>query len=1082
MPACVAVRQDGLTSDAAAHEVRLGPSGAEQETDLSAKNAGTCWNGSSSADQPGVLRPKDTLPSDLGFSSVPLGGPVPDPITITLLAKIAASASGAISGRASGYAIGKMSPSVRRQLKDPLKKIDIFQLQTELQGIAQLTLDEAYNETRFLAFLNSAEFETVLAQIMMFRLSDGMPSAADALRSEFHRCFTLAVGSEGHERSQATEALFNEIWRLVGYVTNKLRESGYTLHPQSSAAHHIAILEAQLAAIQRNVELLAGLSPDQLRQYQTFIGRLRSQIAHRFRDIRPPDFEKVARVPINDLYVEPRLYRGTRPSPYERGDNSLATVVNAIDRTVILGNPGGGKSTLTAYLCHALASKPPSATPTSAAITPLPVVVRSLRVGPSGTQTILEHLYATARSDYSLSAPSGVFEYGLMNGYFTLIFDGLDELLDASDRQEVVTAVESICNLYPAAPVLVTSRLIGYDEAPLDPAIFEAFSLLEFDDLQVEQYSMKWFHFLDDQSDDESNRLAIAFLEESASVAAELRSNPLMLSLMCQIYRGERHIPENQPALYERCADLLFFKWDLRRKIKPALPFEYHIRPLMEYLAHWAYGDLGGEAVGERPLVEKIRSYLTEWLYKDEHEAGAAADAFLRYIRDRMWVFSEVGITSAGERLYQFTHRTFLEYYAGVYLARSASSSADLTAQLMPRLAREEWEVVAKVAIWQRARAEISAADDVLLAIVDDAGEDLWSSWNLLSFAVRALAFLVPRPETLTAVIDAALARCFGHGWNVDDTDQGEGGINETVGYDAAGGDVWDLQVAMAETHRDNRPQIARCYREFIASRIRSGFSIEEGLAALGAIHQLPQVISVRRPGQSEFFRDLREFWSSAASGVFTELRDELQSLAGGNFALAVGGWMMGAFDIEYLVELHGLDCLLRPYREIGAGRETSLYIGWLSSILQGHLEPSANYTLEAVGRVLRSTQPPWFSRREFELQSRFVGRSDYGFVPDPVFHSADLDASSDGFASAVLLVTLLYELGAPGLLLNPMSLGDLDSFKEIWSSRTEGRAPGASSTQSVEQVVPEDVYTLLAKWARREIDFLRSPVGLDKG
>jgi predicted NACHT family NTPase len=36
-----------------------------------------------------------------------------------------------------------------------------------------------------------------------------------------------------------------------------------------------------------------------------------------------------------------------------------------------------------------------------------------------------------------------------------------------------------------------------------------------------------------------------------------------------------------------------------------------------------------------------------------------------------MWVFSDHGTTASGEKLYAFTHRTFLEYFAAAQLAYS---------------------------------------------------------------------------------------------------------------------------------------------------------------------------------------------------------------------------------------------------------------------------------------------------------------------------------------------------------------------------------------------------------------------------
>ena len=41
-----------------------------------------------------------------------------------------------------------------------------------------------------------------------------------------------------------------------------------------------------------------------------------------------------------------------------------------------------------------------------------------------------------------------------------------------------------------------------------------------------------------------------------------------------------------------------------------------------------------------------------------------AAREFVEFCRGRMWVFTDAGTTVSGQRLYGFTHRTFLEYFA----------------------------------------------------------------------------------------------------------------------------------------------------------------------------------------------------------------------------------------------------------------------------------------------------------------------------------------------------------------------------------------------------------------------------------
>jgi predicted NACHT family NTPase len=81
------------------------------------------------------------------------------------------------------------------------------------------------------------------------------------------------------------------------------------------------------------------------------------------------------------------------------------------------------------------------------------------------------------------------------------MFDGLDELLDTSERRIVSRHVETFAHRYQASHILVTSRLIGYSQAPLDDEVFKAFYIQEFDEGRVFAYSSKWFHSILDVAD-----------------------------------------------------------------------------------------------------------------------------------------------------------------------------------------------------------------------------------------------------------------------------------------------------------------------------------------------------------------------------------------------------------------------------------------------------------------------------------------------------------------------------------------------------------------------------------------------------
>jgi predicted NACHT family NTPase len=105
----------------------------------------------------------------------------------------------------------------------------------------------------------------------------------------------------------------------------------------------------------------------------------------------------------------------------------------------------------------------------------------------------LRQIEKMAGSVYQVEPPVGAIEYLLLNGRLLVIFDGLDELLDTSYRQQISANIESFSRSYPATPIPVTSREVGYDQVPLDPDFFEAFRLAPFDEPQVADYVEKWF-------------------------------------------------------------------------------------------------------------------------------------------------------------------------------------------------------------------------------------------------------------------------------------------------------------------------------------------------------------------------------------------------------------------------------------------------------------------------------------------------------------------------------------------------------------------------------------------------------------
>ncbi|HYD48414.1 MAG TPA: NACHT domain-containing protein, partial [Terriglobales bacterium] len=553
-------------------------------------------------------------------------------------------------------------------------------------------------------------------------------------------------------------------------------------------------------------------------------------------------------------------------------------------RNVVLGDPGGGKSTLARKTAYDVST---DATEVCAVF----VTVRDYGAAKKDRQlSILEFVRESARTTYQLEEPpSRFFEYIASNGRAVFIFDGLDELLETSYRQEVTGDIESFCHLYPSARVLATARRVGYAEAPLDEALFSSYGLAEFSNEQVGDYVTKWFGSDESLTDAEREALAAAFLSESQAVS-DLRSNPLMLALMCNIYKAERYIPRNRPEVYERCSLMMFEQWDRSRGIKVELPFQAHVLAAMQFLAHWIYSSeslQGG--VARSQLISKATEYLYPRRFEDPLEAEAAAKVFIKFCTNRAWVFTDVGLTPEGEPLFAFTHRTFLEYFTARHIVRTTGSTEQLTDLLLPRVAAAEWEVVAQLAVQLRNNHQEGAGDEILHRFLDVAATADPGARQLVGFAARCLAFLVPTPELVRRIVANS--------------------IDEAV----ASAPGWHQALYCPPTDNDeDLSSMGEGLATFISSSEENATIVARALAdetrriwAMGGWHtHLAADLLLRAPRWgSRVFADL--------SLLTEEFRDDLRAIALREWWLSAAALRRGLVSLREVLDRHGLAPLL---------------------------------------------------------------------------------------------------------------------------------------------------------------------------
>jgi hypothetical protein len=424
-----------------------------------------------------------------------------------------------------------------------------------------------------------------------------------------------------------------------------------------------------LRTVERHLKALDA--PPSWERINEFLAKYRVKVNDTIGKIGLPDARSRG-VDLDEIYVRTPLFEyasldDLETWPEAKSEADLEKVGRYVRRAVLFGDPGNGKTTAARYLMHRFANSKPDGP--EASRVPFFVELRKYVTG-ARPEAFIDFINRDLRANYESTPPPGMVELLLRRNRAMVIFDGLDEVLDISDRRAVAAHIASFCVEYPQARVLVTARITGYDQAPLSDREFAYFRLGRFGDDQVAEYAKRWFRL----AKNDAPGLVDRFVEQSKSFP-ELRENPLLLSLMCAFYSNGLSLPAERADLYQRCADNLIWEWDDSRGIDTPVRAGLPVREILTTLAWWIYQHAKNQyAVTEQILIAQAGEFLRGQGPGSVDEANDAAREFVRFCQVRGWMFVEASRSDSGERRYGFRHRTFLEFFAARHLAAKYQS------------------------------------------------------------------------------------------------------------------------------------------------------------------------------------------------------------------------------------------------------------------------------------------------------------------------------------------------------------------------------------------------------------------------
>lgn len=770
-------------------------------------------------------------------------------------------------------------------------------------------------------FLFSPEVENIVRQIYAYEFQEKTSvNALPSIKAEFAKLMAAHLQTSEFETGDVSDrilcTLIVSCEKAIEICCNEGLIERHEI--QSAARHEILLSELELIHTQLSILKSPQLDVQKILAYaQKYCKAVEEKHGYIIPQ-NPNDHRK--KFPIDELYVansfrqyyDPVSISATGESAEDMEDckfsDEVIELINSCDvtedstevtleifdssiyRTVLLGDPGGGKSTTTARIAYDHAKRYFN----ESTLLPIVVVLRKYAADKKERNwSILDFIKATTKSVYQLNdAPAYTFEYLLSSGRVLVIFDGLDELTNTNDRSEIRDDVSLFGKNYSSSSILVTSRKIGYEQAPLNETIYTKYTLDSFNDKQVAEYVKKWFNANMPESPAKRAGLTKTFLQES-KVAPDLRSNPLMLGLMCNIYRRQHYIPKNKPDIYEQCTRLLFMHWDVSRGIDVPYDFEKRLFDILAYLAFWIYSSDLNEGVTEKLLIKKTKEYEIE-KRGDSEKAASIAQIIIDYCKGRAWVFTDIGATK-DQSLYAFTHRTFLEYFAAVYLVKKNHTPELLANALLPHIEIEEWDVVAQLA-YHMLYNDIDDNLPLFRNLLDKASNsNAHTSLTVLSFAVRLLESVEPHPTIIESIARECIIACI-------KSQLYDNKCSTHPSFWQSGNKRRALVTSLMHLDLEDKKIVSSTIIPILASKIRDD-DVTTALLSLEIAFEL-EPLTYNSPGSIDV-------WHDSIENLISQNKDRITEFSSKSLIIAINAYYRMIISISNLIDAFGIEVLL---------------------------------------------------------------------------------------------------------------------------------------------------------------------------
>jgi hypothetical protein len=286
------------------------------------------------------------------------------------------------------------APSPRsRRYKESLSLVRWFETYRLTERVPNLTdIVRNCDPDAIADTLHSDSVDALLHELLAVRLTDAAQRDAARVKSSWDITWSrLMPGIDTNKfATRIFEYYDDEICTMVG----QLEGTEPALLSQMRAEGYWTRIIAILHAIERHAAALA--SQPSLEDDTAYINRYKRHVVQHHGQLEPPDFQRRRRIPIAEIYVPPSIIE-VADDP-KSPEITLWTFAKGIDRTVLLGDPGGGKTTAAHVLMHHCATHANEPAP-------FVVILREFAAQNPPARSVVEHIEHTLNSFYQCPAP-----------------------------------------------------------------------------------------------------------------------------------------------------------------------------------------------------------------------------------------------------------------------------------------------------------------------------------------------------------------------------------------------------------------------------------------------------------------------------------------------------------------------------------------------------------------------------------------------------------------------------------------------------------------------------------------------------